>query len=67
MQCKECFYYQIKKLCIEILKMGFLKSKTKTCKDMQKMNKIENPHLQKIKKFLCIKKKFKSKNIFSIA
>ena len=34
---------------------------------MQKMNKIENPHLQKIKKNLCIKKKFKSKNIFSIA
>jgi len=42
-------------------------SKSKTCKDMQKMNKMENRHLQKIKKILWIKFKFESKNIFSIA
>ena len=47
--------------------MGVFNSKINLRKDMQKMNKIENPHLQKIKKFVCILKKFESKNIFSIA
>ena len=42
-------------------------SKSQTCKDMQKMNKMENPHFQKMKKILWIKFKFESKNILSIA